>query len=138
MRWPRTSSAPKNSSKPFVKRPLHSENALETSRRPYWVLNTWNTDALPMLKSIDKRLDDLVRRNVENLRWSTMQNVNISFARFASRIKERLQETVAATQGAMKTAGSLKKEHGETVVQEVCRLEKAAGELETIKVALET
>jgi ribosome biogenesis GTPase A len=119
-------------------RPLHSENALETARRPYWVLNAWNTDAIPMLKSMDQRLEDLVRRNVENLRWSTMQNVNISFARFASRIKERLQETVAATQGAMKTAGSLKKEHGETVAEEVCRLEKVAGALETIKVSLES
>jgi ribosome biogenesis GTPase A len=119
-------------------RPLHSENALETARRPYWVLNTWNTDAIPMLKSIDQRLDDLVRRNVENLRWSTMQNVNISFARFASRIKERLEETVAATQGAMKTASSRKKDHGETVAEELCRLEKVASALETLKVALES
>ena len=114
-------------------RPLHHENALETARRPYWVLNTWNTDAIPMLKSMDQRLDDLVRRNVENLRWSTMQNVNISFARFATRIKERLKETVAATKGAMKTAGSRKKNHGETVAEELYRLEKVAGNLETLK-----
>ena len=118
-------------------RSLRHENTLETARRPYWVLNTWNTDAIPMLKSIDQRLDDLVRRNVENLRWSTMQNVNISFARFASGIKERLEETVAATQGAMKTARFRKKDHGETVAEEVCRLEKVAGELETLKVSLE-
>ena len=118
-------------------RSLRHENTLETARRPYWVLNTWNTDAIPMLKSMDQRLDDLVRRNVENLRWSTMQNVNISFARFASRIKERLEETVDATQGAMKTARFRKKDHGETVAEEVCRLEKVAGELETLKVSLE-
>ena len=118
-------------------RPLHSENALETARRPYWVLNAWNTDAIPMLKSMDQRLEDLVRRNVENLRWSTMQNVNISFARFASRIKERLEETVAATQGAMNTANSRKKDHGETVAEELCRLEKVAGALEDMKVNLE-
>ena len=118
-------------------RPLHPENVLETARRPYWVLNTWNTDAIPVLKSMDQRLDDLVRRNVENLRWSTMQNVNISFARFASRIKERLEETVAATQGAMKTARFRKKDHGETVAEELCRLEKVASELETLKVDLE-
>jgi ribosome biogenesis GTPase A len=118
-------------------RPLHHQNALETARRPYWVLNTWNTDAIPMLKSMDQRLDDLVRRNVENLRWSTMQNITISFARFASRIKERLEETVAATQGAMKTASSRKKDYGETVAEELHRLEKIAGELETLKVGLE-
>ncbi|MFH1991843.1 MAG: dynamin family protein [Pseudomonadota bacterium] len=118
-------------------RPLHSENALETARRPYWLLNTWNTDAIPILKSMDQRLEDLVRRNVENLRWSTMQNVNISFARFASRIKERLEETVAATQGAMKTASLRKKEHGETVAEEIRSLGKVAGALETLKVSLE-
>jgi ABC-type transporter Mla subunit MlaD len=66
-----------------------------------------------------------------------MQNVNISFARFASRIKERLEETVAATQGAMKTANSRKKDHGETVAEELCRLEKVAGALEDMKVNLE-
>ena len=52
-----------------------------------------------MLKTMNQRLDDLVRRNVENLRWSTLQNINIYFARFATRIKERLEETVAAAQG---------------------------------------
>jgi len=119
-------------------RPLHPENVLETARRPYWVLNAWSTDAIPMLKSMDQRLDDLVRRNVENLRWSTMQNVNISFARFASKVKERLEETMAATQGAMKTASSRKKDHGETVAQELYRLEKVAGALETLKVGLES
>jgi ABC-type transporter Mla subunit MlaD len=90
-----------------------------------------------MLKSMDQRLDDLVRRNVENLRWSTLQNVNISFARFATRIKERLEETVGATQGAMKTASSRKKDHGEIIAEELCRLEKVASKLETLKVDLE-
>jgi len=118
-------------------KPLHSEDVLEPARRPYWVLNTWNTDAVPMLKSLDQRLDDLVRRNVENLRWSVMQNVNISFARFSTRIKERLKETVAATKGAMETAGARKKAHGETVVEEVYRLEHVAGALETLKSTLE-
>jgi hypothetical protein len=46
-----------------------------------------------------------------------MQNVNISFARFASGIKERLEETVA---------------------QELCRLEKVAVALETLKVGLKS
>jgi hypothetical protein len=87
---------------------------------------------------MDQRRDDLVRRNVENLRWSPMQNVNISFARFASGIKERLEETMAATQGAMKTASSRKKDHGETVAQELCRLEKVAVALETLKVGLKS
>ena len=118
-------------------RPLHSEDALEMARKPYWVLNTWNTEALPMLKSMDDRIGELVRRNVENLRWATLQNINISFARFASRIKERLEETVAATKGGMEVAHSRKKEHGETVVEEIKRIEQFADALENLRVALE-
>ena len=118
-------------------RPLHSEDALEMARKPYWVLNTWNTEALPMLKSMDDRINELVRRNVENLRWATLQNINISFARFASRIKERLEETVAATKGGMEVAHSRKKEHGETVVEEIKRIEQFANALENLKVTLE-
>jgi hypothetical protein len=39
-------------------KPLVRENALEIKRRPYWVLNTWNTDPLPILQSMDQRLDE--------------------------------------------------------------------------------
>lgn len=119
-------------------RPLRSENPLEKIRKPYWVINTWNTDAVPMLKTMDQRLDDLVRRNVENLRWSVMQNLNISFARFSTRIKERLKETIAATKGAMEKAAAQKKAHGETVGKEVHRLEHDTGELENLKSVLES
>jgi hypothetical protein len=66
-------------------KPLVRENALEIKRRPYWVLNTCNTDPLPILQSMDQRLDELARRNVENMRWSTLQNLNISFASFSCR-----------------------------------------------------
>ena len=71
-------------------RPLQKEEPMEIRRRPYWVLNTWNTDALSVLKSMAQRLDELVRRNVENIRWAMLQNLNMAFARFAARIKERL------------------------------------------------
>ena len=91
-----------------------------------------------MLKSMDQRLDDLVRRNVENLRWYAMQNVNISFVRFSSRIKERLTETVNATKGAMEMARTRKKKHGEAVIEEMYRLEKAADALEILKGGLQS
>ncbi len=113
--------------------PLHGENVLETAQRPYWVLNAWNTDAAPILKSMDQRLDDIVRRNVENLRWSTMQNIQLSFARFVRRIRERLDETVLATQGAMETAHARKKTHGVSVADEIQRLEALSAALSAVK-----
>jgi GTP-binding protein EngB required for normal cell division len=114
-------------------RPLAQEETLEIKRRPYWVLSTWNTDPLPLLQSMDQRLDGLVRRNVENIRWSMLQNLNISFASFARRSKERLDETVAATKGAMEAAGQWRCTHGQSVASEVAVLGRRILDLEKLK-----
>lgn len=113
--------------------PLRSEEALEIKRRPYWVLNTWNTDPLPLLQSMDQRLDGLVRRNVENIRWSMLQNLNISFAGYARRAKERLDETVAATQGAMEAAYTRRKTHSGSIESEVAHMRDCIAVLERLK-----
>ncbi|PIP38286.1 MAG: Dynamin family protein [Desulfobacterales bacterium CG23_combo_of_CG06-09_8_20_14_all_51_8] len=117
-------------------RPLQEEETLEIKRRPYWVLNSWKTDALPVLKSMDQRLEELVQRNVENIRWAMLQNLNLAFARFASRVKERLDETVDATQGAMETARARRSAQGGDVAAEVQRLRAAIGEMEALKAEL--
>ncbi|MFH0730093.1 MAG: dynamin family protein [Pseudomonadota bacterium] len=114
-------------------RPMGQEEALEIKRKPYWVLNTWSTDALPILKSMDQRMDELVRRNVENIRWSMLQNLTISFAHFATRIKDRLAETVGATKGAMEAAHKRRSTHDESVSSEVACLGGRVAELEGLK-----
>ena len=114
-------------------RSLVPEEALEIRRKPYWVLNTWNTDPLPALQSLNQRLDRLVRRNVENIRWSTLQNINISFAGFARRTRERLEETVAATRGAMQAAQERRREHGDRIETEVRRVAERMARLERLK-----
>ena len=114
-------------------RPLQQEEALEIKRKPYWVLNTWNIDPLPILKSMDQRIDDLVRRNVENIRWSMLQNLNISFAHFTSRIKERLTETVTVTKGAMETANEVRTTRVETVDPKIIFFNHSITELEKLK-----
>lgn len=117
-------------------RPLRRQEALEIQRKPYWVLNTWNTDALPLLKSTEQRMDELVRRNVENIRWSMLQNLNISFARFASVVRDRLAETVAATKGAMEAATSRRAAQGGSVAAEVDRLGEQIARLKRMKADL--
>ncbi len=114
-------------------RPLLQEETLEIKRRPHWVLNTWNTDPLPMLQSLDQRLDGLVRRNVENIRWSMLQNLNISFAGFARRTRERLDETVAATQGAMQATHTRRKGQGENIESDLIRMGDRISVLEELK-----
>ncbi len=116
--------------------PQRRQEALEIQRKPYWVLNTWNTDALPLLKSTEQRMDELVRRNVENIRWSMLQNLNISFARFASGVKERLAETVAATKGAMEAANARREAQGGSAAAEVDRLGDQIARLKRLKAEL--
>jgi hypothetical protein len=109
------------------------EQVLEIKKRPHWVLNTWNTDPLPVLQSMDQRLDGLVRRNVEDIRWSMLQNLNISFAGFIRRTQERLDETVAATKGAMQAAHARRQAHDGSVELEVTRMGNCRATLEGLK-----
>ncbi|MEJ2640557.1 MAG: dynamin family protein [Desulfosarcinaceae bacterium] len=116
--------------------PLSPEEVLEVKRRPYWVLSTWNTDPLPVLQSMDQRLDGLVRRNVENIRWSMLQNLNLSFAGFARRARERLDETVAATQGAMQTAHARRQASDGSIEAEASRMADHMAALEAVNIDL--
>jgi GTPase SAR1 family protein len=114
-------------------RPLSPDDVLEIKRRPYWVLSTWNTDPLPLLQSMDQRLDGLVRRNVENIRWSMLQNLNVSFSGFVRRTRERLDETVAATKGAMEAAQARRRGCAGSIEGEVTRMGDAIAALEGLK-----
>ena len=96
-------------------------------------MSTWNTDPLPVLQSMDQRLDGLVRRNVENIRWSTLQNLIISFAGFARRTQERLDETVAATKGAMEAAHGRQQADIGSVDLDVTRMGERIAILEGLK-----
>jgi GTP-binding protein EngB required for normal cell division len=118
-------------------KPLSPEEVLSIKRRPYWVLSTWNTDPLPVLQSMDQRMDGLVRRNVENIRWSMLQNLNLSFAGFSRRTRERLDETVAATQGAMEAAHARRQAGNESVEAESSRMADLMAALEAVKIDLD-
>jgi ribosome biogenesis GTPase A len=117
-------------------KPLSAQEVLEVKRRPYWVLSTWNTDPLPVLQSMDQRLDRLVRRNMENIRWSMLQNLTLSFAGFARRTRERLDETVAATQGAMQAAHTRRQADDGSIEAEAGRMSERMAALEAVKIDL--
>jgi hypothetical protein len=101
---------------------------LEVEHAPYWVTETWLSTFQPIppglldrlaprrLRETRRRrrfaeeLEALVRRNVENLRWATLQNVQLTFARFASRLDERLEIAVSLTEGALRETASRRRE----------------------------
>ena len=125
-----------------------SSEAFEMKRRPYWVLRK-RVPTLPIVvpeevldkllpaglrvsrlkKRLARQIDTLVRHNVENLRWATLQNLNDAFRRFGLTLDQRFQETIAATHGAIQAAYVKRKEHGEAIADDVTRFDAAATEL---------
>jgi replication fork clamp-binding protein CrfC len=76
---------------------------------------------------------NLARRNVENMRWSTLQNLNISFASFTRSIRDGLNETMVATKGAMEAAFLRKQNYSESSESEVNRFAVQITVLEEVK-----
>lgn len=96
------------------------EIRLEERHQPYWVSRHWASTLNPIppgwfdpffprslrrrrqLRRLRRELESLVRSNVENLRWSTLQNLDDLFRRFARRQDERLDEAIGSTLGAIR------------------------------------
>jgi hypothetical protein len=128
-----------------------SSEAFEMKRRPYWVLRK-RVPSLPIVvpeeaidkvlpaalrvnrlkKRLTRQIDALVRQNVENLRWATLQNLNDAIRRFGLTLDQRFQETIAATHGAIHAAYVKRKEHAEAITEDVLKLETAATDLAKI------
>jgi hypothetical protein len=135
--------------------PLDSHGVFTFERQPYWVTHQWRTSLSPFtpqlidhflprrwqqarrLNRLQGQLESLVIYNVENLRWATLQNLDHAIRRFSSALDERLQETGAATQGAIRTARRQRQEHAEIVTEAVARLEAAVNELEQLQARLQ-
>ena len=128
-----------------------SSEAFEMKRRPHWVLRK-RVPTLPivipeealdkllpstirvnrMKKRLSRQIDTLVRHNVENLRWATLQNLNDAFHRFALTLDQRFVETIAATHGAIEATYFKRREHAEAIIDDVARMEAAAADLTKI------
>ncbi|MBN1269397.1 MAG: dynamin family protein [Kiritimatiellae bacterium] len=127
-----------------------SEAAYITVREPYWVTHKWSSSLTPipegffdrllpatwrykrMRKRLDAKIEDLVVSNVENLRWSTLQNLDTSFRRFASDLDERLRLTVDATRGAIQAAMEKRRTHADSIAEDVARLRALLADMERI------
>ncbi|HEX40931.1 MAG TPA: Dynamin family protein [Phycisphaerales bacterium] len=126
----------------------------EVVRRPYWVSHRWASSFQRIPRGLfDKllpagfrksqltrraagQIDELVMQNVENLRWAVYQNIDQSFVRYHSQLKRQLEQTLAATQGAIEAAMKKRKEHSEIVAAELSRLDTAVMLLTDIREAL--
>lgn len=131
-----------------------SPSMFEMTRQPYWVTHKWETKLSPIpdnllarllpLKArrskttrLMKQVGDLVINNVENLRWTTLQNLDQAFRRFSANLDERLQATIAATHGAIRAARARRLDQVETTAPEIARLQSVTAQLQEIQAKLE-
>ena len=114
-----------------------SSEAFEQTRDPFWVtaartvtLSPFPPGALDRFLPIPIRrrrlrsrlleeIGSVLRRNVENLRWATRQNLEDAFRKFGAELDERLALSLSATRGAMKAALDRRVQHAQAVEAEL-------------------
>lgn len=130
--------------------PFHapeSSEAFEAKRDPFWVTSARAVELSPIpvaafdkllprplrVKRVRRRLveelDSVLRRNVENLRWATRQNIEDAFRRFGAELDERLALSLDATRGAMQAALQRRGQHSKAAETEIAAAESASAKL---------
>ena len=85
---------------------------------------------------IRRELDDIMIRNVENLRWAMRQNILDAFRRFTSEIDALFTASLAATRDVMDAAAARKSGHQSENAERLQSLEVSEGDLGAIEGAL--
>jgi GTP-binding protein EngB required for normal cell division len=131
--------------------PREGSGKMEHAREPYWVLHQWKSSLVPLpdefvdrllpgrlresriRKRLESQIQGLVLGNVENLRWSTLQNLDMTFRKFMSELDERFTEITGMTREAVEAALKKRKTYSEAVAGEVGRLDELEARLEEMK-----
>lgn len=128
-----------------------ADRTFTLEREPFWITQKWTTSLSPVPEGFFDRLlpaavrrrrlqvrfaakiEALVVENVENLRWTLLQEIGRSFRRFRRELEEGLSDAVAAIRGAIQAASARRREHSETVAEEVARLGGLLDEIEALE-----
>ena len=139
--------------------PYHApkgERVYQSVRKPFWVEHAWENTFSPISSEVierilpqtirkgrarhrlKKQIDLLVLRNLENLRWETLQNIDTAFRKFSTELDTNLALTIEATHGAVRSALAQRKQHGESVADRVVDLKKTSTEIRNVISRFET
>lgn len=123
-------------------------------QEPYWVTQKWDARLISLPAGLANRLlpasrrrarlraqlreqvNELVQRNVENLRWATLQGLDGTFRRFATMLEERLAGAIEATEGAVKAATTTRSTASDRADMELAALKAISHTLAEIRDAL--
>ena len=129
-----------------------ADEAFQPKKLPYWVTVPRESMAsapniietlLPATVRLGRarervrcRIDEVVTRNVENLRWSLRQNLEMAVRSFQSQLDERLALSEEATRSAMRAAIQ-KRSHAENEMRfDLVKIEEMKGRLSAMKVRM--
>ena len=139
--------------------PYHApkgERVYTLARKPFWVEHAWESSFSPISSEVierflpgtlrvsrarerlKKQIDTLVVRNLENLRWETLQNIDTAFRKFSTELDTNLSLTIEATHGAVRSALAQRKQHGESVADRIVDLKKTSTEIQNVISRFET
>ena len=71
-------------------------------------------------------------RNLKNLRWETLQNIDAAFRKFSADLDANLGLTIGATHGAIDSALAERKRHEEKVAERIDELKRVAAEMQCV------
>ncbi len=139
--------------------PYHApkgERVYTSERKPFWVEHAWESSISPISSEgverflpgtirasrardrLKRQIDTLVVRNLENLRWETLQNIDTAFRKFSTDLDTNLTLTIEATHGAVRSALAQRKQHGESVADRIMELKKTSTEIQGVINRFET
>ena len=134
---------------------MEEMDGLELGRQPYWVTQNLVGSLIPLadgpldfllprakrLERLRRRLLDesmsLVMHNVENLRWSTLQNLDMAFRRFSGDLDRQLEQAVEATHGAIRAAFSRRGQEAGKIAGELDQIQDAIVTIDGLYAALQ-
>jgi len=119
-------------------------------RKPFWVDHEWENSFSPVSSAaierilpgslrknraksrMKRQIEVLVIRNLENLRYETLQSIDEGFRKFSSDLDANLGLTLEATHGAILAALEKRKQHEENVAEQIATLKTTSEELQEI------
>ncbi len=128
-----------------------SQEAFRLAEQPYWVTHKWSSMLSPIhvglldkllpvtvrqkriLDRLLEQVNELVAKNVENLRWVIFQSIDQAFIQFGSMLDQRLADTVAATHGAIRATMDRRCSQSMTVAGETSQIEAAIAKLKRLQ-----
>ncbi|MFA5367953.1 MAG: dynamin family protein [Dehalococcoidia bacterium] len=130
--------------------PGKGEERIVTTSKPYWVTENWSATMSPIprgaldrvlprsmvvsrvRKWLQQDIEAITLRNIENLRWATIQNMDKTFRRFSIELDEHLEEVAKATLGAIQEAHTRRTQQADSVDIEIKRLRDFESRLQDI------